>query len=77
MTDCRGYSGTCCTGVGSDPCTCTDKEVEMEKPGRFDASPDPGLPAPGAVAGLVATNWGDFVQIAPGMWHDLLPEDEG
>lgn len=20
--DCRGCSGTCCTGVGSEPCTC-------------------------------------------------------
>jgi hypothetical protein len=20
--DCRGCEGTCCTGVGSDPCTC-------------------------------------------------------
>lgn len=23
---CRGCSGTCCTGVGSDPCTCEPKE---------------------------------------------------
>lgn len=22
MDTCRGCSGTCCTGVGSDPCTC-------------------------------------------------------
>src|SRR5688572_11667336 len=22
---CRGCAGTCCTGVGSDPCTCEDE----------------------------------------------------
>jgi len=24
VTICEGCSGTCCTGVGSDPCTCDD-----------------------------------------------------
>jgi hypothetical protein len=25
---CRGCAGTCCTGVGSDPCTCEGTEEE-------------------------------------------------
>ena len=29
MTDCRGCTGTCCTGVGSDPCTCPIDDEEL------------------------------------------------
>lgn len=24
VSDCRGCTGTCCTGAGSDPCVCPD-----------------------------------------------------
>lgn len=30
MSDCRGCGGTCCTGEGSEPCTC---EPRSTKPG--------------------------------------------
>lgn len=26
MSDCRGCEGTCCTGMGSEPCTCPARE---------------------------------------------------
>lgn len=28
---CRGCSGTCCTGVGSDPCTCQPQDEDEEQ----------------------------------------------
>lgn len=28
MSYCHGCEGTCCTGVGSEPCTCEDREKE-------------------------------------------------
>lgn len=34
MSYCRGCSGTCCTGVGSESCTCEDP-VDLED-GRCD-----------------------------------------
>jgi hypothetical protein len=26
MSGCRGCTGTCCTGLGSDPCVCPDED---------------------------------------------------
>ena len=28
MSACRGCTGTCCTGVGSDPCVCPDEYTD-------------------------------------------------
>lgn len=30
MSDCRGCDGTCCTGVGSEACSCEPREVKTE-----------------------------------------------
>lgn len=36
---CRGCTGTCCTGVGSDPCTCEPRETRVERETRQAAEP--------------------------------------
>lgn len=37
-SECQGCTGTCCTGIGQDPCTCPprypDKPVSEPQPGR-------------------------------------------
>lgn len=33
MSDCRGCDGTCCTGVGSEACSCEPREVETPPQG--------------------------------------------
>ena len=32
---CRGCDGTCCTGVGSDPCTCPPPPDEQKAPSLY------------------------------------------
>lgn len=32
MSDCRGCDGTCCTGVGSEPCSCEPREAGTDEP---------------------------------------------
>ncbi|AXH66422.1 hypothetical protein SEA_SATIS_273 [Streptomyces phage Satis] len=36
---CRGCDGTCCTGVGSDPCTCPPPQEEETEQDDTDGSP--------------------------------------
>lgn len=43
MTYCNGCTGTCCTGVGSDPCTCTDNETSDERRARLTDEWDEAL----------------------------------
>jgi hypothetical protein len=33
MSDCRGCTGTCCTGLGSDPCVCPEPETDYTDDG--------------------------------------------
>jgi hypothetical protein len=33
MSACRGCTGTCCTGVGSDPCVCPDPDEDYADEG--------------------------------------------
>jgi hypothetical protein len=33
MSACRGCTGTCCTGVGSDPCVCPDRDEDYTDDG--------------------------------------------
>lgn len=32
MSYCRGCDGTCCTGSGSEPCSCEPREVDTDSP---------------------------------------------
>lgn len=41
---CRGCSGTCCTGVGSEPCTCETREAS-DSNGPLDLDSEENLDA--------------------------------
>ena len=50
MPGCHGCEGVCCTGLGSEPCTCDDYEDDKEQCERDESEPQtPGLPHPEGV----------------------------